>query len=252
MSVFEMELTISGDLRLSDGFEAEGYRFSPLPTGFNLTFDVSAGSMEEARSQAAARTQLLIDSITFTRGPSLRYAISRVTERPRVGAQPPGRFAEAVGISAVAHIVLGTSREGIAPALELVRRLENHRRGEVLTRALRWFSRGIGDTDSIDKFVDYWVALEALVNSYEGTDVEPHLCQTCGHVINPRPIGGLSRAYLNSLGMLKEAELMSNLSPRRGELFHRALAARALESLADVQGILKTCIVREIDAAEGQ
>ncbi len=249
MSVFEVELTISGDLRLSSEFAAEVYRFSPSPTGFNLVFDVSAGSVEQARSQAAARVQVLIDCITFTRGPSLRYAISRITERPGVGEQLPGGLTEAVSISAIAHIVHGTSREGITPALELARRLETHRRAEVLTRAIRWFSRGIGDPDNIDRFVDYWVALEALANSYEGSDVEAHACQDCGHVINPRPVGGLMRAYLNSLGMTREAETISTLSSRRGELFHRAVATRAVESSPEVQGILRACIVREIDAA---
>lgn len=247
MSAFEVQLTISGDLRLASEFAVEGYRFSPSPTGFNLVFDVSAASIEDARTEAAERAQLLIDSITFTKGPSLRLFVNRVSEKTRAGEQSPGKLTTAVSISANAYIVLEISQEGIIPALELAKHMQSHQKAKVLTRALRWFSQGIGDHDNIDKFVDCWVALELLANSYEGRDIEAHRCQGCGHVINPRPRGGLLRAYLKSLGMIKEAESISTLSSGRGELFHDALATHALESLTEVQRILKTCIQREID-----
>jgi len=249
MPLFEVELAIAGDLRLSREFTAEGYHFSPSTNGFSLVFDVSAGSSEEARSQATAKAQVLVDSITFTKGPSLRCFVSRITQRRGPEEGTSRVLTTTVSIAADAYLVLKCSPEGIEPGLQMARRVESHPKAEVLTRALRWFARGVADSDKVDKFADFWIALEALADSYEGTDVEPYLCKSCRHVINPRPVGGLLRAYLRSFGMNTEAESMHTLSAKRGKLFHRALESRALESLGQVERILKTCIQHETCSA---
>jgi hypothetical protein len=249
MPVFEIESAITGDLRLSGEFTAQGYRFSPSTNGFSLIFDVLAESVEEARLQAAVKVQALVDSITFVTGPSLGWVVARITEKPDPQQRSPLTLTATANIGASVYIVLTTTPEGIAPGLEMARRLENHPKRELLTRALHWFARGVADSDKVDKFADWWIALEALADSYEGVDIQPYLCEACGHMINPRPIGGLLRAYLQSFRMNAETDSMSALSAGRAELFHRALESHALDSLGEVGRILKICIQHEINGS---
>jgi len=249
MPVFQGELVVKGELRLSQEFECEGYRFSPASEGFNLVFEVEATSPEDARSRLTARAELLLDSLTFVKGPSLRYSLVRMTQKPTAdGGALGGQLLthEAfMGLSMI--LVATTNQDGINPALEMARQVSNHPKSELLTRVLRWYSRGVSDSDNVDRFVDFWVALEALADSYEGEDIQPHICQ-CGRLINLRPINGVMRAYLKSLGMKEDAELVSTISSARGDLFHRALTPDALKHIPDVQRILKICIQKEIDA----
>ncbi len=128
----------------------------------------------------------------------------------------------------------------------MAERLTGRPKSEILRRVLRWWSRGVGDSDSVDTFVDFWVALEALADSYEGNNVQPQTCE-CGRLIKSRPINGVLRAYLRFLGMNDDAELISKLSSARADLIHYALSEEALKYLPEVSRILKTCIQKEVD-----
>jgi hypothetical protein len=247
MPVFRAEVAVKVDLRLSKEFEYNEYHFSPTSDGFNMELEMTAPTTDEARSVLAVKTQLLLDSLTLTKGPTLRYQISQIAQKPTPGGTLQVLTAQ-VFMTASAHVVLSTDRAGITPAIEMVNRVSSHPKVEILTQALRWYGQGVSDSDSIDRFVDFWVALEAHADSYEGTDVQPYSCE-CGRLINSRPINGVLRAYLNSLGLKQEAQSISTMSSARGDLFHRALAPNALEQLPEVQRILKTCIQKMSETA---
>lgn len=244
MQIFQVHLEVKGDLHLSEEFTLDSYRFIPGPEGFSIIFGIDAPSTEVAKTASASEAQLLVDCFTFAKGPSLQYHVRQITQVP--GKEPGSQVATGQAFStARAHIVVTEGRSGISPVVDLTKRVTGHDKAEVLGRVLRWYARGASDIDGVDKFVDYWVALEALADSYEG-QVEAHNCQNCGHTINPRPVSGILRAYLRSLGMSEAADRVSTLQDARSELVHEA-STRALEHLAEAQGILKNCIQRELD-----
>lgn len=157
MAIFQVQLEVTGDLRLSEEFALDDCQFSPTTEGFGLIFQIEAASTEDARKDATTSVQLLMDSITFAKGPSLQYHFRQITEMPRKegGSQV---VTTQVFISVDAYIVSKEGKEGIAPAFELTKRIPSHKKGEVLTRVFRWYARGTGD--KVDKFVDYWVAFD--------------------------------------------------------------------------------------------
>jgi len=242
MPVYQTQVEVKGDLRLAEEFIQDGYQFSPRPEGFSLVFSVDATSNEAAKKYSNAEVQLLMDCITFAKGQSLQYHIRQVTEIPgKPGSQVVTGQAF---ITATAHVVVTEGKAGIVPAMELAKQVLSHGKAEVLGRVLRWHARGTTDTDSLDKFVDYWIALEVLADSYKG-DVEAYVCPKCKHVLNPRPVNGVLRAYLRFLGMKEAADRLSDFSDERAKLFHEA-SPKALEHLPEVLSILKTCIQKEL------
>ena len=62
---------------------------------------------------------------------------------------------------------------------------------------------------------------------------------------NPRPVNGVLRAYLESLGMVEAAGKVSTLARARRKLFHKG-SIEALKYLSEVQDILKNCIHKEL------
>ncbi len=81
MVVFQAQVAVKGDLRLSGEFEQSAYHFSATPEGFNLAFEVEADSSENARSLVDSKVRLLLDSLTFVKGPSLRYHLTRMSQK---------------------------------------------------------------------------------------------------------------------------------------------------------------------------
>jgi len=217
MPTFRAQLAVIGDLRLPAGFEHSGYQFSPTSEGFNLAFQVEAGSIDEARSLAVATTRLFTDTLTFRKGTSLSYHLMGIIEQPARKGQPQTVALGFGHVTATAHIVVGATQDDFESSLMLTARVRNHPKSELLTRCLRWYARGIRDSDNLDRFVDSWIALEALANSYEG-NVEPDVRQ-CGRVIRSRPVNGLMRTYLRSLGMNDQVESISRLSTQEVDCF---------------------------------
>lgn len=246
MVLYRVQVEVEGALRLQEEFTLDGFQFVPTSNGFSLIFQLDASSTEGARRNADAQVQLLMDSLTFEKGPSLHYRICGINEVPRTESGSQVVTGQAF-MTTNAYLVITEPRAGLVPAFELINKILSHSKRELLTRVLRWYARGTGDIDKMDKFTDYWVALEALANSYNG-EVEAFVCPNpkCRLTLNPRPVNGILRAYLKSLGMTEEAERMSTLTKARSKLFHEASTARALENLAEVQAILKDCIHKEL------
>jgi hypothetical protein len=243
MPVYQTQVQVKGDLRLAEELTIDDYHFSPLPEGFGLAFSIEATSNETAKTASDSRLQLLMDCLTFAKGPSLQYHIHQITQVPGRDLGSQVATGQAF-ITARVHVVITEGRAGIMLGVDLTSRVTSHSKAEVLERVLRWYARGSIDTDSIDKFLDYWVALEALADSYEGK-VQPHECQKCGHTVNPRLINGVQRAYLESLGMIEEAGKVSTLAQARGKLFHEG-SVGALKYLSEVQAVLKSCVQKEL------
>jgi len=246
MPLYQTQVEVKGDLRVAEEFIHDGYQFSPRPEGFRLVFSVDAPSNDAAKKYSDARLQLLMDCITFAKGTSLRYHVTQVTEMPDRESGSQVLTVQAF-ITSTAHVVVMEREAGIVPAVNLTAQVLSHDKAELLGRVLRWYVRGTADADGLDRFVDFWIALEALANSYQG-DVEVSVCPKCKHVLNPRPVNGILRAYLKSLEMNEAAERVTGLSNERAKLFHEA-SPKALEHLPEVQNILKTCIQKEIGDA---
>lgn len=243
MPVYQTQVQVKGDLHLAEAFTIDDYHFSSLPEGFELIFTVEAASSEAAKTASASKLQLLMDCITFAKGPNLQYQIRQITEVPSTEPGSQVATGQAFG-TARAHLVITEGRSGITPVVDLTRRVRGDDKAEVLGRVLRWYARGTSDIDSVDRFVDYWVALEALASSYGG-EVEADTCHNCGHTTTSRPVSRILRAYLRSLRMNEAADRVSTLQDARSELVHEG-STRALEHLAEVQGILRNCIQREL------
>jgi hypothetical protein len=244
MPLFEIQTDVRSDLWLTEECALDDYQFLPKPDGFGLQFEIEGASIEEARRKAVAKVQLLVDAITFTKGPSSHYNLSKVTQLPTKQAGSPQVLTSEVSISASAYFVLKTGREGIADGVSLAGQVLRNEKAEVLTRVLRWYARATAETDTTDKFIDYWIALEALADSYTG-EVDAYECPRCEHVLNPRPVNGLLRAYLRSLGMNQAADRIPALAGLRGKLFHEALTG-ASEYIQEVQEMLRNCITGEM------
>lgn len=242
MPKFQVEFSVSGAVRIESEQSVDGYRFTPFDNGFRLMLEVSADSHDEAEAQAGATARLLLDCLTFFMG--IPFEIGMVQSTSIL--TPEEREGTIRASIPVTGTVAGKISEGdLAQAVRHANRVEGHQKTGLLIRVLRWFARGAADPDPIDKFIDYWVGLEALANSYHG-DVAPRICEACGHTLDPRPVTGLLRAYFTSLDLRDEAGKVSELQSNRSDLLHEGLESRALESLTEVQRILQSSIEREI------
>jgi hypothetical protein len=246
MPTFSAEMAISGDLRITDAFMLDGYSFEPTASGFTLIFEVSASSLDEAQRLAAENAGLIIDALSFTKGPALSFSLKRLNEKPdeKKAASGAITLTGIVTISASAYVVLKTGKDGVKPGIELAKRVKNLRKAQALIRSLRWYARGVGDSDPVDKFVDFWLGFESLSLTFNGSDVQAHTCGKCGAVINPRPFGGVMRAYLKSVGLHADAESISHLTSVRSDLMHRATPPTETD-VKEVQELLKKCIHEE-------
>ena len=129
--------------------------------------------------------------------------------------------------------------------VDMRNRIREHGRKNPLATALHWYCRGLSESDLTDRFVDYWVAMEVLANSYPAT-VEAQTCGNCGVELRSRTYSGLLREYLREIGMRTESARVDYYEQKRGDLFHSGRTEGAVEVLPEIEQVLRTCFRREI------
>jgi len=133
-------------------------------------------------------------------------------------------------------------------ALSIVEGLTSDPSKELVLRAIGWYSRGVADTsaDLMFKFMDHWISLETLSNTYRGK-VKPTKCRSCGQTLSKRPVRSVLREFLTSLGYQESVQDIMKCSDIRNRLFHRADAE---DEARDMQPILtltlRNCILKTL------
>jgi hypothetical protein len=133
--------------------------------------------------------------------------------------------------------------EGVfVSALEMMQRMTVDPSKELLSRAMSWYSRGLRETDLVDKFIDHWVALETLSNTYTGP-TEPRKCPHCDNIIDRRPDRAVLRGFLKGLGLQGNWKIAMQYSDIRGRLLHEAKATNEAASQQPLlTNLLKLCL----------
>ncbi len=180
--------------------------------------------------------QTLAEALCLIKGVPVLSMLKNVNQIPEI--PPKGRF---FTVSGMAHAELKAEPEKVnltmellKDAVELVRRVSSNASMELFHRAMSWYARDVADSDLVDKFIDHWIALETLSNTYHGP-VEARNCPHCGNIIDPKPDRAVLRGFLNHLGLQAHTKTVMECSDIRGRLFHEA---RATEEARSMQPIL--------------
>ena len=99
---------------------------------------------------------------------------------------------------------------------------------ELALRALRWYRRGLLDEDPIDRFIDYWIALEAI-----------------GHHFAPKvnPNSKVRQTLMRHITK-QEADGMIKL---RGKLFHSGMEDKVANKCPRLEEILRKLIKETVE-----
>ncbi len=246
MSKYEVRLSGETVLRVPQIVAANSTTFEPMRNGFQVTRTVEAENIEQAEATVGKWAQAFSDAISIVRGYSVRFQIEESVEIPEPGSTV---VCQARGHRQfVADLALPIGEKDIVEAIRLVPKLEAHGSDDdLIRRAIRWFARGAADRDPIDQFLDHWIGLETLSGIYEGK-VEPSPCACCGRQ-NRRPTAKVVQAYVSSLGVQTQRNLLRTLYAVRNHLFHRATAmteAHAVQPL--LTDVLRKCLLKSLEA----
>lgn len=245
MPAYIVDLDAKGPIRLTDDCISNSYHFTRAEgggTGFRFSINVSAAnSNAEAEGKARAEAKLLLDCLSFTTKASLELSVLGSTSVPTEG-EPVHRAAHLITNSLLAA---GGTPAQMQTGVDMRNRLREHERKNSLATSLHWYCRGLSESDLTDRFVDYWVAMEVLANSYPAT-VDAQICRNCGVELRSRPYSGLLREYLREIGMRTESTRVDDYEQKRGDLFHSGRTEGALEVLQEIEQVLRTCFQREI------
>ena len=261
MAKFEVTVEFRTPLRASSSFSRDNVKIEPADYGFLLKKTVESeerwisGSpphwilqtSNEAFSagyKVKEWAETLADTLALIKGVPVQAVLRGATQ-----VSEPVWKGEIGTVSAMSHMeskaepVQEPLTEGVfTSASDLVQKITADPSKELFSRAMSWYSRGLRETDLVDKFIDHWIALETLSNTYTGP-TEPKKCPYCNEVVDPKPDRAIVRGFLKSLGLQGNQKIAMKCNDIRGRLLHEAKAtseATALQPL--LTNLLKTCL----------
>lgn len=196
--------------------------------------------------KVASWAQTLAEALSLMNGVPVFSMLKNVNQLPET--PPEGQL---FIVSGMAHaemkaepVEVTLTPEILKDAVGLVQRISSDPSMELFHRAMSWYARGIADSDLVDKFIDHWIALETLSNTYEGP-VDPRKCPYCDNVIDPKPDRAVLRAFLHHLKLQDFTETVMESSGIRGRLFHEARATEEARSMQPLlTNALRHCLFR--------
>ena len=198
------------------------------------------------RYEVGSWARTLAEALSLLKGIPVFSMLKNVN--PILETPPKGQLFIVSGM-AHAELKAGPVEATLTPeilrdAIGLVERISSDTSMELFHRAMSWYARGVADSDLVDKFIDHWIALETLSNTYEGP-VDSRKCPRCDSVIDPKPDRAVLRAFLNHLDLQNLTETVMESSGIRGRLFHEARATEEARSMQPIlTEALKHCLFK--------
>lgn len=240
MAIFNVKAPVV----LSSSSVSRGVEFVPAAAGFVVKKEVEGTTFDKAESSAELWACSFREAFCLVKKTPVRIDLDRVEQ---VG--PAGPTLEARGFlhhSITARITVSLEADEISTTLEVAEKLNAQNPDSLVMRAANWYVRGQADSDPLDRFIDHWIGLETLSNTYSG-QVDPSRCMCCDNIINSRPHGGVLRAFLSNRGLGHKAELAMELANIRGKLFHVATAVeQAVSKLPDLTSLLQESLLASL------
>jgi hypothetical protein len=155
-----------------------------VPTGLEFRADVKALSIEEALSRGASLADGVSSFITLVSG------VGMPTIRPMLCYELTEGRTEREFRQFLDDVTFLNPSKKALPHEELLDRIDRFYKiqepelSERIARAIRWYRWGTGSTDPYDRFVAYWIGLEALnVNLQDRLKVEDDkaTCPNCDY-----------------------------------------------------------------------
>ncbi len=244
LPIFKVQVKGRSFLRAALSLELNGLLVTPDNDGFLLTKTVEAESITAAENDVRAWAEVLADALGLVRGFPAEFSLMAASEVFR----PPGLggryLASTAHVKQFVEPVVPLTADLLKDSVDLAGRISSHPAESAVRRAVSWYSRGLLDTDIIDRFVAHWISLETLSRTYQG-QVDAQFCSHCGEIINPRPDRAVLRGFLDSIGFGSITKLAMKLNDIRGRLFHEAKAlseARLMQPA--LTSLLKECLLK--------
>jgi hypothetical protein len=92
-----------------------------------------------------------------------------------------------------------------------------------MLRAIKWYYRGLLDEDPVDRFVDYWIALESI-----GYHYAPRMAST----------EKVRQTLMKCINQRNTDQLIS----LRGKLFHSGVEDKATEKLEELESVVRKLV----------
>jgi hypothetical protein len=202
-----------------------------VPTGLELRAEVQAESIEEGMLRGASLADAVCSFITLVSGagtptvrPMLCYEITDGKSEREFR-----QFLDDVSFLNPSKRVLHP--EDLIDRIERTYNIKDPAVSERILRAIRWYRWGTGSTDPYDKFVAYWIGLEALNKVLQDRlkiRDDKTTCQKCGYSWVTTPTVSGIREFVKQF--FDEGEqLYKRIHTLRIDLMH---SKEALEGLA--------------------
>ncbi len=199
---------------------------TPYQTGIRLLVEVTAGSREEALLEAGSFANAVLSTLAFVSG--VGVPVARPQSVLQLEEEPSGyAFTQFFDLNAPQPSRGDASSAVVIRAFDGMHTLAPDRFSRV-GRALQELRSGQGETDVVDRFLHYWMGLEAL-NPLFAADLraesETTRCRACGAENRVESSNGV-RAFF-------EARVTDGLTMYRRMRSIRVLLAHGLRGIDD-------------------
>jgi hypothetical protein len=202
-----------------------------VPMGLELRTEVKSESMNEAFLRGTSLADGLASFITLTTGvgmsvpkTSLCYEIT-----PDKAHREFLQFMDNISFLNVAGKTI--PHEQLIETIDRFYKLNDSKKSERIVRAIRWYRWGTSSSDPFDRFVGYWIGLEAVNKPLQEklgvSDDTTTTCPKCAHKWTAFPtVSGIKNFVLQYFE--NGEELYSQLHTLRNNLVHSNLPLDAL------------------------
>jgi hypothetical protein len=204
------------------------------PKGIRAKLRVEAKDFDEAREKARENLLNIVAVLSFTINWGIGIAHSAIVniiraEKPVTREKGGKKF---VTNSMASFTIMPIPRvqrvhaEEAEKLLEDILKFDEKPRGLML-RAIKWYYRGLLDEDPVDRFVDYWIALESI-----------------GYYYVPRmaPTEKVRQTLMKCINQRNTDQLIS----LRGKLFHSGVEDKATEKLEELESAVRKLICEAV------
>lgn len=192
---------------------------------------IEAQNLEEAKEKARKKFLKVIAALSFciNRGINIS-ALTKINAlkgtKPVIEEEGKKRFVVDEAISFKIKSIPQIKKKDAEETERLLRDISNLDSDlrELVIRTLLWFRRGLLDEDLIDRFIDYWIALEAM-----------------GHHFAPREPKPSRKVRQTLMRHIAEWEA-NNLIDLRGKLFHSGMEDKVANKCPRLEEIVRKLI----------
>ena len=217
-------------LEVNKIYDIEFNELGGVQVGARARLKVEAQNLEEAKEKAWKKFLKVIAALSFCKNHGINIgALTKIKvlkgTKPVIEEEGKKRFVVDEAISFKIKCIPQIKRTDAKDTEKLLRDTSNLNPNlrELVLRALIWYRRGLLDEDPTDKFIDYWIALEAI-----------------GHHFAPK-VNSTSKVRQTLMRHITKQET-KDLIGLRGKLFHSGMENKVANKCPRLKEIVRKLI----------